>query len=51
MKKGQNSIGSYQHIKNADGQLLYYDENGNVTTEKKNQAGRFNRPVLEWTGD
>lgn len=51
MKKGQNSIGSYQHIRNAEGQLLYYDENGNVTTEKKNQTGRFNRPVLEWTGD
>lgn len=50
MKKGQNSIGSYSQLKDENGNPLYYDEDGHVTTSKQNSSGRFNRPVIEFLG-
>lgn len=51
MKKGQTSIGSYKHVETAQGEKLYYDENGNRVTESKNPDGTNRLPVKEWQGD
>lgn len=51
MKKGQTSIGSYKHVENAQGEKLYYDEEGNKVTESKNADGTNRLPVKEWVGD
>lgn len=51
MKKGQNSIGAYMQLKDEQGNLLYYNEDGKITTEKKNSNGRYNRPVIDFLGN
>lgn len=51
MKPGQSSIGAYRQLSNDKGELLYFDENGNITTEKKNSQGKYNKPYVEWSGE
>jgi hypothetical protein len=38
-------------LKDENGNLLYYDEEGHVTTEKRNSNGRFNRPIIDFLGN
>lgn len=51
MKQGKTGIGSYKLKKDAQGNQLYLDENGNESIEAVNKDGTNRLPIKQWTGD